>query len=88
MRSSDTTRITGRTGSSQVVSTGRTRDIQKAGSKHKNIRNRNQGYLASSETNSPTITSSGYTITPKKQDSNLKSLLTTMIEDFMKDKSN
>jgi hypothetical protein len=30
------------------------------GGKHKNIRNRNQGYLASLEPNSPTITSPGY----------------------------
>jgi hypothetical protein len=39
-----------------------------AGGKHKNISNRNQGYLASSEPNSPTIVSPGYTITPEKQD--------------------
>jgi hypothetical protein len=31
-----------------------------AGAKSKNIRNRNQGYLASSEPNSPTIASTGY----------------------------
>jgi hypothetical protein len=55
------------------------------GGKRKNISNRNQGYLASSELNSPTITSSGYTITPEKQDSDLKSLLMMVIEDFKKD---
>jgi hypothetical protein len=54
------------------VSTGTTGDSQIAGSKHKNINNRNQGYLASSEPNSPTIASSGYTITPEKQDLDLK----------------
>jgi hypothetical protein len=44
--------------------------------------------LASSETSFPTIESPGYTITPKKQDSDLKSLLMMAIEDFKKDKSN
>ena len=53
-----------------------------AGGKHKNRSNRNQGYLASSEPNSPTITSPGYTITPEKQDMDLKSLLRMMMEDF------
>ena len=54
-----------------------------AGGKHKNRSNRNQGYLASSEPNTPTIASPGYTITLEKQDSNLKSLL-MMIEDLKK----
>jgi hypothetical protein len=53
-----------------------------AGGKHKNISNRNQRYLASSDLNSPTIASPGYTITLVKQDSDIKSLLMTMIEDF------
>ena len=57
-----------------------------AGGKHKNISNRNQGYLASSEPNSPTIASPGYTNTSEKQDSDLKSLLMMMmIEDIKKD---
>jgi hypothetical protein len=59
-----------------------------AGGKHKNTSNRNQGYLASSKTNSPTITSPGYTITPEKQDSDLKSLFMMVIEDFKKDINN
>ena len=43
--------------------------------------------MASSEYNSLTIASPGYTITPEKQDSDLKSLLTMMmIADFKKDK--
>ena len=42
------------------------------GGKWKNISNRNQGYLASSEPSSPTIASLGYTITPEKQDLDLK----------------
>jgi hypothetical protein len=55
------------------------------GGKHKNRSNRNKGYLASSEPNSPTIASPGYTITPEKQDMDLKSLLMTMMEDCKKD---
>jgi hypothetical protein len=58
------------------------------GGKHKNINNRNQGYLASSELNSPTIASPVYTITPEKQDSDLKSPLMMVIEDFKKDINN
>jgi uncharacterized coiled-coil protein SlyX len=44
--------------------------------------------LASSEPNSPTIASPGYTITLEKQDLHLKSLLMVMIEDFKKDINN
>jgi hypothetical protein len=43
-----------------------------AGGKGKNISNRNQGYLASSEPNSPTTASPGYPNTPEKQDSDLE----------------
>ena len=56
-----------------------------AGAKHKNRSNRNKGYLASSEPNSPTVASPGYTITPEKQDMDLKSLLMMMMEDFKKE---
>ena len=57
--------------------------------KDKYISNRNQGYLLSSELNSPTITSPGYTMTLEKQDSDLVSLLMMMmIEDFKKDINN
>jgi hypothetical protein len=56
-----------------------------AGGKRKNRSNRNQGYLASSELNSPTIASPGYTITPEKKDLDLKSLLMMMMmEDYKK----
>jgi chromosome segregation ATPase len=58
------------------------------GSTHKNISNRNQGYLASSEPNPPNIASLGYTITLEKQDSDLKSFLMMMIEDFKMDINN
>jgi hypothetical protein len=42
--------------------------------------------LASSEPNSPTIASPGYTITAEKQDMDLKSLLMMMMEGFKKEK--
>jgi hypothetical protein len=54
------------------------------GGKLKNISKRNQGYLASSEPNSPNIASPGYTITLEKQDLDLKLLLMMVIEDFKK----
>ena len=56
-----------------------------AGGKRKNRSNRNQGYLASSEPNSPIIASPGYIIAPEKQDMDLKSLLMMMMEDYKKD---
>ena len=59
-----------------------------AGGKHKNRSNRNQDYLASSEPNSPTIASPGYTITPEKQDMDLKSLIMMMIKDFKNEINN
>jgi hypothetical protein len=64
------------------VRAGSTGDNQMVGGKCKNISNRNQGYLASSKPNSPTISSPGYTITLEKQDSDLKSLLMMVIEGF------
>jgi hypothetical protein len=59
-----------------------------AGGKPKKRSNRNQGYLASSEPNSPTIASPGFTITPEKQDMDLKSLLMMMMENYKKDINN
>ena len=58
-----------------------------AGGNHKNRSKRNQGYLASSEPNSLTIASSEYTITPGKQDMDLKSLLMMMMmmDEFKKE---
>jgi hypothetical protein len=73
---------------SDISRAGSTRDNQITEGKHKNISNRNQGYLASSEPISPTIASFGYTKTMEKQDSDLKSLLMAMIEDFKKDINN
>ena len=57
---------------SGIAKEGSPRDNQMAGGKDSNTSNRNQGYLASSEPNSPTIASSGCTITQEKQDSDLK----------------
>jgi hypothetical protein len=59
-----------------------------ARSRGKNISNRNQDYLASSELSSPNTTSPGYPNTPEKQDSDLKSHLMMMIQDFKKDINN
>ena len=56
-----------------------------AGDKCNKRSNRKQGYLALSQPNSPTIASDGYTITPEKQDMDLKSLLMMMMEDYKKD---
>jgi hypothetical protein len=53
--------------------------------KPKDRNNRNQVYLASSETNSPTVARTGYTVTPEKQNMYLKVLLMMMIEDFKKE---
>jgi hypothetical protein len=57
---------------------------QMARGKGKNISNRNQGYLQSSEPGSPTTVSLGYTNISEKQDSDLKSHLMMMIEGFKK----
>jgi hypothetical protein len=56
--------------------------------KGKNISNRKQSYLASSEPSSPTTVSPGYHNTPGKQASELKSHLRMMIEDFKTDINN
>ena len=56
--------------------------------KHKNINNRTQYNPASSEPNFPTTASPGYSNTPKKQDSDLKSHLMKMIEDLKEDINN
>jgi hypothetical protein len=70
------------------VSAGTTRDNQMVRGKCKNICNKKQGYLSSSEPSSPTIESPGYPITTKKQDSDIKSLFVMMIEGFKKDINN
>ena len=52
--------------------------------KLKNITNRNQDHLASSEPSMPITVSPGYLKKPEKQGSNLKSYLLIMVEDFKK----
>jgi hypothetical protein len=59
-----------------------------ARSKGKNISSRNQGYSASSEPSSSTIAIPAYPNTPAKQDSDLKSYLMMMIEEFKEDINN
>ena len=56
--------------------------------KHKNLTNRNQGYVASSEPSSPITASPGYPNTPEKQDVDLKSHLMMLIENFKEDINN
>jgi hypothetical protein len=56
--------------------------------KHKNLTNRNQDDLASSEPSTPSTASPGYTNTLEKQDSDLKSYIMMLIEDFKKDINN
>jgi hypothetical protein len=66
--------------------------------KGKNISNGNQGYLASSEPSSLNMVSPGYSNTPEKHDSDLKSplvmmmkmirMMMMMIEDIKKDINN
>ena len=56
--------------------------------KCKNLTNRNQDYLASSEHSTPTTASSGYPKTRERQDSDLKSCLMMLVEDIKKDFNN
>jgi gas vesicle protein len=61
-----------------------TRDYQLAKGKCKNLTKRNQDYLASSEPSTSTTASPGYPKTMENQDSDLKSNLMMLIEDFKK----
>jgi predicted RNase H-like nuclease (RuvC/YqgF family) len=65
-----------------------TRDNQMARGKHKNISNRNQFDLATSELSSPTTARPGSPNTTLKQDSELNSHFMKMLEDFKKDINN
>lgn len=56
--------------------------------KCKNRSNRNQCFLATSESSSPTIASSGYSNTPEKEDSDLKCHLMKMTASFKEDVNN
>jgi hypothetical protein len=57
---------------SETATPANTRDNRMTRVKGKNISNRNQVYLASSQSSFPTTSSSGNTNTPEKQDSDLK----------------
>ena len=50
--------------------------------KWKNLTNRNQDHLATSEPSMPTTVSPGYPNTTEKQDSDLKSYLMMLVEEF------
>ena len=52
--------------------------------KSKNLTNRNQDHLPSSEPSTHTSASPGYPNTPEKQDSDLKSYLMMKVEDIKK----
>jgi hypothetical protein len=65
-----------------------TRDDQMAKGKRKNLTNRNQDYMASSEPSTSTTASPGYPNIPEKQDSDLKSYLMMLVEEFKKDINN
>jgi hypothetical protein len=56
--------------------------------KCKNLTNKNQDYLASSQPSTPTTVSTGYHNTREKQDLDLKSYLMMLVEDFKKDIKN
>jgi hypothetical protein len=74
-------RITAPTSDSLNINT---RDFQMAKGKHRNLINKNQEDWAPSEPSMPNTTSSGYPNTPEKQDSDLKSHLMMVVEDFKK----
>jgi hypothetical protein len=69
----------------ETARTSNTRDYHKAKGKHKNLTNRNQEHLAH-----PVCSPQrpGYPIKPKKQDSDLRTYLIMLVEDFKKDINN
>ena len=56
--------------------------------KHENITNRHQDQWASSKPSTLTTVSPGYPNTPEKQDSDLKSNIMMVVEDFRKSINN
>jgi hypothetical protein len=56
--------------------------------KHTNLTNRNKDCSPSSEPRTSTSASLGYTNTPEKQDSDLKSYLMMLVKDFKKEINN
>ena len=53
--------------------------------KRRNVNNRNQGNMTTSEPNSPLPSCPGYPITPVKQGLDLKSLVMMLVQEHMKD---
>jgi hypothetical protein len=72
----------------ETARTSNTRDYQMVKGKCKNLTNRIQDYLASSESSTPTTLSPGYSNTLEKQDLDLKSYVMMLVEDFKKDINN
>jgi hypothetical protein len=72
----------------ETARTTNTKDNQMARGKHKNITNRNQGYLTSSEPSSPSTASFKHSKTLEKQDLDFTPNLMMLIEDFKKDINN
>jgi hypothetical protein len=68
----------------ETAKTSNTRDYHMAKGNRKNIINRNQDHLVSSEPSTPTTGSLGYANTTEKQDLDLKSYLVMLVEDFKK----
>jgi hypothetical protein len=87
-RSSDTQDCRRNKPQSETERPANARDNQMATGKGKNVNNRNQGYLASTEPSSPITVSPGHSNTPEKKDSDLQSHLMMMIEDFNQDINN
>jgi hypothetical protein len=72
----------------ETARTSNSKDYHMVKGKHKNLINRNQDYLASSEPSTPTTASPGYHNTTEKQDSDLESYINMLIENFKKDINN
>jgi hypothetical protein len=68
----------------ETAKTSNIRDYQMVTGKYKNLTNKNQDHSASSKPSTPTTASSGYLNTPEKKDSDLKSYLITLVENFKK----
>jgi hypothetical protein len=69
---------------SETTITTNSRDYQMAKGKQKNLTKGNQNHSPSSECSTPTLANPGYPNTCKKQDSELKSYIMRLVEDFKK----
>jgi len=73
---------------SETAEKSNTRDNLMVRGKRRNPGIRNQDYMASSESNSPTKANTEYPNTPEKQDIVSKPFLIMMLEDFKKEMKN